>query len=813
MEIKGLTTDEVKERIARGQTNKYASHKTKTYREIVIENIFSLFNLITISIIVFVLFFYFKNNDQRLLLDTLGIFFIAFTNTFIALIQEFKSKKALDKVNLLLKREVTVIRNSERVSIDQTGIVVDDIIEVTRGDQIIADGKIISSKRLEVDESLLTGESVPIEKSENDVVLSGSFCVSGSGYYLAEKIGIESNANQITNLAKKYKFTLTPLQKRINLILKVLFGIALLLAAIELITYNVSAVKEYTFVDHIRKIATILISLVPQGLVLTASVTFAVGVFRISRIGAIIQKLNAIESFSNVEFVCMDKTGTLTQNKLRIHSITRLNNAISDEELHKILGTYAKHSTEQNATIRTMEHLPVFENAVYSDEIPFSSDTKMSLLELVIDNSKRSFVFGAYDILVEKLSDDNKKKALNIFKEKNLNIHRNLFFGEITGINSLSDFNKSPADITPLCILSISDTVRDDVYEAIELFKNNGIKFKILTGDAPEAVIAILNDIGWKVDDNEILTGSQLDAMNQEDFSNAIFNKTLFARLKPEHKLKIIKTFRKHHRHTAMIGDGVNDLPAIKSADIGIAMEEGSSITKEVADIVLLKNKFSLLPQIFNEGNKIVNSVNAIAKLFLTKNFLVIYLTLASLLSLLDFPLTPRRVSLLNVFSIGLPAFIITMRNKNINKCKNFVSDVFSFVITSSTFMLVSSYLTQWVISRFLDIPQKESDMSVMIVLIILSVINFFIVISESGEKKGFYYLYGFFLLTLFFFLSAINIDLYILNILRTFYEILFLDFNTWIIIIAVTGILAAIMIVLQNIRYRKMVKEKYNEQ
>lgn len=809
MDLKGLTTAEVKERIAKGLTNKYASHKTKTYGEIIIENIFSLFNLITIFIIGFVIYFYFKNNDQRLLLDTIGIFFIAFTNTSIALIQEFKSKKALDKVNLLLKREVTVIRDSERMSIDQTDIVVDDVIEVSRGDQIVADGKVIFSRKLEIDESLLTGESVPIEKNVNDNVLSGSFCVSGTGFYVAEKIGIESHANQVTNLAKKYKFTLTPLQKRINLILKVLFGIALVLVAIEVITYNVSAVKEYTFVDHIRKIATILISLVPQGLVLTASVTFAVGVFRISRIGAIIQKLNAIESFSNVEYVCMDKTGTLTENKLRIHSITSLNNSLSKEQIETLLGTFAKHSTEQNATVRTMEQLPFVENSAYSDEIPFSSDTKMSLLELIIDNQKRLFIFGAYDILLDKLTTAERDNAMNLYLNGNLNIHRNLFFGEITGLNNLNEFKTNPGiKIIPICILSISDTIREDVFEAIELFKSNGIKFKILTGDSPEAVTAILNDIGWKVEDNEILTGSQLEIMNESEFSNAVFNKTLFARLKPEHKLKIIKTFRKHHRHTAMIGDGVNDLPAIKSADIGIAMEEGSSITKEVADIVLLKNKFSLLPQIFNEGNKIVNSVNSIAKLFLTKNFLVIYLTLASLLSIMDFPLTPRRVSLLNVFSIGLPAFIITMRNQNINKCKNFVTDVFSFVITASTFMLLSSFIAQVTASIFLKAPQVELDMAVMIVLIIISVINFFIVISESQEKKGFYYLYGIFLLILFFFLSAVNLDFYILNILRTFYEIIFLDFRTWIFVLASTAILASIYVILQKLRSR-IVKTK----
>lgn len=806
MEIKGLTSKEVRERVDKGLSNQYASHKTKTYREIVIENIFSLFNLITISIILFVIFFYITNKDERLLLDSIGILFIAITNTSIALIQEFKSKKALDKVNLLLKREVIVIRDGKKQSINQTDIVVDDIIEIMRGNQIVVDGKIISTKRLEIDESLLTGESIPIEKNTDDIVLSGSFCVSGSGYYIAEKVGIESHANKVTNLAKKFKFSLTPLQKRINFILKVLFGIALLLALIEVLVYNLETVHTYTFVEHIRKIATILISLVPQGLVLTASVTFAIGVYRISKIGAIVQKLNAIESFSNVEYVCMDKTGTLTENKLKVHSISIPESGNSREEIEKLLGSFVKHSTEQNATIRALENLPYYQDSIYINEVPFSSDIKMSMLELEIESRKRVFVFGGYDILIDRIDTDRKENVLNLFQNNNLSIYRNLLFGEIENIKMLDSLQKNLNEeivITPYCIVSITDTIRKDVLEAINLFKDNGIKFKILTGDSPEAVSAILKEIGWDVTVDEMITGTQLDRLSEEEFSEIVFSKTLFARLKPEHKLKIIKTFKKFKKHTAMIGDGVNDLPAIKQADIGIAMEEGSAITKEVADIVLLKNKFSLLPEIFNEGNKIVNSVNAISKLFLTKNFLVIYLTLASLLSLLDFPLTPRRVSLLNVFSIGLPAFIITLKNNNTNKCKNFVKDVFSFVFVSSTLMLIGSYLSQIVISKFIDIEKPELDMALMTILIILSVINFFIVSSESGERKNIYYIYGTFLIVLFVFLAGVNIDLYIINLLRTFYELIYLSFNTWFIIFILTLLMSTILITIHKIRER----------
>jgi cation-transporting P-type ATPase E len=805
LEFTGLTNEEIRQRKEKGLSNKSASQKTKTYGEIIIENVFSLFNFILIGIILFVLFFYFKNGDRRLLLDTIGIILIAFTNTSIALYQEIKSKIALDKVNLLLKKEITVIRNSLKVKIDQSDGVKDDIIEIIRGDQIVVDGRILISKRLEIDESLLTGESMPVEKNTDDIVLSGSFCVSGSGYYVAEKVGEESHANRVTSLAKKYKFTLTPLQKRINLILKVLFCIALFLVLVEILSYNFVSAANYPYADHIRKIATILISLVPQGLVLTASVTFAVGVYRISKIGAIVQKLNAVESFSNVEYVCMDKTGTLTENRLKVNTITLTDDNISEDTIKELIGTFAFHSTEKNATIGALEHLPVKKDVKYANEIPFSSDTKISVLEFETESGMEIFVLGAYDVLLEKAEAVTANKISELFNGSNLGIYRNLLFGKAIYTGNLEDkkyfFNNFR--IIPSAIISISDTIRHDVMDAINLFHNNGIKFRILTGDAPEAVAAILKEIGWEVGKDEMITGIQLDCMTDEEFTKTIFEKVLFARLRPEHKLKIIKTFRKNKKHTAMIGDGVNDLPAIKSADIGIAMEEGSSITKEVADIVLLKNKFSLLPQIFDEGNKIVNSVSSVAKLFLTKNFLVIFLTLLSLLELLDFPLTPRRVSLLNVFSIGLPAFIITLKNNNVSRNTNFVRDVFSFVITSSLLIIICSYVSKIVFGSFTDITGAETDMAIMTVIIILAVVNFFIVAKESKSHAKIYYVYGFILISLFVFLTAFNLDTYLLRILRKFYEINHIDLSAWLYIAVITSVFTLFFVLIHKLRER----------
>lgn len=799
----GLTNAEVQERIAQGLVNKSSRHKTKTIGEIFIENIFSVFNLIIFSVVVFLFIYYIRTGNSELIKDTIGVSTAAILNLLIAIIQEIKAKRALDKVNLLLKKDVNVIREGQSTSISQEDVVKDDLILLERGDQIIVDGKMIESNHIEIDESLLTGESVPINKKENDVVLSGSFCIAGNGVYQAEKIGDQSYAMSITGMAKKYKFVLTPLQKQINVIVQSLFIIALVLVGIELsIHWNLMAEENIQF---IRRISTIVMSLVPQGLVLLASVSFALGVYRISKIGAIIQKLNAIESFSNVQIVCMDKTGTLTQNKLSVNRITLAEDA-NEEDIKKLLGTYAIHSSDKNATLRAIDVFNSYSEAKFADEIPFSSETKKSFLELELNGQKRIFILGGFDILSEKLNEVDKDYFTGIYKQENLKIYRNLLFGEIKNVNSLEEIKSdlSKIEITPHAIVSISDLIRTDVMDAINLFLQNGITFKILSGDAPESVQAVAREIGWDIADDKLVTGAELEKYtDEEEFTKVILEKSIFARLKPEHKLHIIKALKKKKIYTAMIGDGVNDLPAIKESDMGIAMEEGSKITKEIADIVLLKNKFSLLPDIFLEGNKIVNSVSSVAKLFLTKNFLVIFLVVLSLLFGLTFPITPRRIALLNVFAIGLPSFLITLKNSITEKSKLFLTDLFSFVTISALVIVGVGYLGKYIMQDMYGLEDLEQINMVMIAIIIITAITNFlcIVLTRTEPNKKLYVMYGAVLITLFLFFSFTDFDNPVINVLTDFYEIKYLEIK-YLIPILVIGLTSSLFLfLLQKIR------------
>jgi cation-transporting P-type ATPase E len=809
MNINGLTKQQVNERIEKGLQNKSSKTRSKKTTDILVENIFSVFNIIIFSLVLFLLIFYFRTNDQRLILDSIGVSMIAIVNTLIAVIQEIRAKRALDKVSLLLKKEVTVIRDGGEITIDQSEIVVDDVICLRRGEQVVVDGRIIEANHMEIDESLLTGESHPIEKKSGDTVLSGSFCVSGNGYYTAEKVGDESYASEITRIAKRFKFGLSPLQIRINFLVKLLFSSAIVLIILEALFQGIS----FGYVESVRKVSTIMLSLIPQGLVLMASVTFALGIYRISKIGAIIQKLNAIESFSNIKVVCTDKTGTLTQNKLSVRKITLLNESRTEEEIKTLLGTYAKFSSDKNATLRTLEGFQPIAGSKADDEKPFSSELKYSMLKLNINSKPESFILGAYDILIEKTPPASKQKAENLFSSEDLRVYRNLLFGLI----SETDFSEISEDLTgveikPLCIISITDIARDDVMDAIELFSRNDIEVKILSGDSAAAIQAVAKDIGWNINDNELISGKQIDEIPDESFTAAVKEKKIFARLKPEHKLRIIKTLKKEKIYTAMIGDGVNDLPAIKEADMGIAMEEGSQITKEVADIVLLKNKFSLLPQIFDEGNKIVNTVSSVAKLFLTKNFMVIYLTLISLFFLFEFPLTPRRVALINLFSIGLPSLIIAIKNANVSKSKKFMEDLISFVLISSGVIVGAALLGEYFAEKYFAVNKTDLEMIMMSIMIMTTTANYLSVALHKGEKNIKTYLsYGLLIVGLFIFFAVVDIDFILFNLIKTFYEITPLKTEYWGLVAVISVIGAAVLYMLQLLRERVFFRKTVN--
>ncbi|MGA2148759.1 MAG: HAD-IC family P-type ATPase [Bryobacteraceae bacterium] len=797
----GLTSKQVAERVAAGQVNRPPQPGTKSTRAILLDNLVSVFNIIIGCIILFLLAFYMGTRDSRLLWDCVGVFFVAFFNTVIAFGQEIRAKRAMDKVNMLIVREVTVMRDGKAVNLPHSQIVLQDVIAVKRGDQAVVDGSVLQSNHLEIDESLLTGESEPIEKREGDSVLSGSFCLSGNGYYVVEKLSDSSYASKMTQIAQRQKAQVSPLQRSINGIVKLLFCVAIFLCVLQ---GGIGAYNHQLDVDFVRKIATIMIGLVPQGLVLTASVVFAIGIFRISKVGAVVQTFNAIESFAGVQVICMDKTGTLTQNRMSVRKITPFSRVDDPKPLEGVLGTYARLSSDKNATIRAMESLQGG-GATVLQEYPFSSQRKMSVLTLERNGQPVSYVLGALELLSAQCAGAGSSLIEQQVSAGGLEVYRNLLFGEVADPENIKATAKGLGmfRVRPLCIVSLSDMVRPDVCDVITEFGRNGIRFKILSGDSPTSILATCRDIGWTVKAEDVITGVQLEALEAHALEEAVERCTVFARLKPEQKVIIVKALQARGLHTAMIGDGVNDVPAIKQADLGIAMDEGASITKEVADIILRNNNFTLLPQVFEEGKKIINTVGTVAKLFLTKNFLVIYLTLASALFLLDFPLTPRRVSLFNIFAIGAPAMLIAFTNSSTERQKRFFLDMLSFVALSAL-VIVSfgyagfAYAKNGIAGSDGEVPK----MAMVSIMVLISVVNFMLIISRRGVKGRRWYL-SFALGMILVYVAAVSVTSsnLLTRFLHKFYEIVPLGAEAWRVVILAFVAGSVLLVAAQRLR------------
>lgn len=770
-------------RFAAGEYNKPPRPGTKSIRAILVGNLFSVFNIIIGFILCFLLLFYAGTHDRRLLWDCVGVFSVALLNTVIAVVQEIRAKLAMDKVNMLIVRNVTVVREGTPVEIAHDQIVLGDTIVLKRGDQAVVDGSLIGSNRLELDESLLTGESEPVEKKEGDPILSGSFCLSGNGFYLAERLSDSSYASEITHTAQRLRSEPSPLQKSVNHIVKMLFGAAVFLCVLQSV---LSAYRNDLDVDLVRTIATILIGLVPQGLVLTSSVIFAIGIYRISKVGAVVQSFNAIESFAGVQVICMDKTGTITQNRMSVRKIVPAESHLSLDSLKELLGTYARLSSDKNATIRALGEFSGDDITTVENEFPFSSQRKMSILSVERNGKRSSYVLGALEWIARQCPAATQTFVEQAFHSEGLDVYRNLLFGEVLDPDKIE---ARPDDlgsfrVLPLCIVSLSDVVRPDACEVIRQFSQDGIRFKILSGDSAFSILATCRDIGWDVSETDVINGADLDALEGAAFESAVAKSVVFARLKPKQKVKIVAALRAGKFHTAMIGDGVNDVPAIREADLGIAMDEGAAITREVADIILLKNRFTLLPKVFEEGNKIINTVGIVAKLFLTKNFVVVYLTLASAFFLMEFPLTPRRVSLFNIFAIGMPAMLIAFTNTSTSRQKRFLLDLISFVAVSAL-VIVSCGYSGFYFARGAAVALSNSEdipsMVMVSIMVMLSVGNFLLIISSQSLKRRRAYV-SFAVGMVLIYVASVNMSgsNWFVRFLHQFYEISAIDLRSW---------------------------------
>ncbi|MBO0784047.1 MAG: HAD-IC family P-type ATPase, partial [Ktedonobacteraceae bacterium] len=514
---------------------------------------------------------------------------------------------------------------------------------------------VVGNGSIAVDESLLTGESDLVTKRESDRLYSGTFCVTGSAYYRAEKVGVQSVAGGLTAGARVYRKIYTPLQREINLIIRVLLFIALFL---ELLLLAASLVSFIPIVETVR-MAMVIIGIVPNGLFLSISVAYALGAVRLAGKGALVQRFNAIESLSHIDVLCTDKTGTLTTNAFELVSLHPY--GIEEATLRLLLGSYIAHLSSHNATsqaIGTACLQQALRGLHVREEISFSSTRKWSALVMDDAAMRGVYILGAPEMLQTLLTPAS---DLGTFIEAEARQGlRVLLFAhapEPLQVQTHEGEARLPRGLIPLGAISLRDTLRPEARETLVQFATLGIQIKIISGDHPQTVAALAKQVGL---DSEVQTmeGSELDTLDDAQLAQRAEEASIFGRITPQQKERVIQALRSHNHYVAMIGDGVNDLLSLKQANVGIAMQSGSQATRGVADLVLLHDTFASLPTAVREGQRIRNGMQDILKLFLARVGSVILL-LISISIVGGFPFQPRQTSLLTFFTVGVPTLAL----------------------------------------------------------------------------------------------------------------------------------------------------------
>jgi cation-transporting ATPase E len=636
----GLTKAGALARHASGLGNATSSPSSRTLASILGANFLGPFNLIiyTLGIILIALGF-----------TTDGIFsvsMILLTGT-VGAYQEIMAKRKLERLSLLTRPHVSVLRDGGLRSFAPEEVVQGDTIKVNPGDQIVADGCLISGST-EMDEALLTGESRPISKSTGDLLRSGSFCVLGGGWMIAEAVGRASYVNRMSAAAKSFRIVVTPLQQDIRKVIELMISISITLAMLTLFAAFAQAVR----IHEVALAMAVIAGVVPIGLIQSVMVAYLLGAVRIAGKGVLVQQANAVESMSAVTVLCMDKTGTLTANRPHLTHTFPLGVGFES-----IIGDFAASVATKNRTVEAISKSFSGVALTPVSEVVFSSSHKWSGLGFDTNSRCGVYVLGAPEALSPFLAVPD--PALAKIKEWECQGVRVLLFASHPDPNCLSNLGDPPhppEGLTLLAVLGFTDELRPKVQETLAEFLAAGVQPKIISGDSPETVAAIARMVGLP-DNLRMVSGLELAQMDDAQLEQAAANATIFGRVNPEQKERLVAALKQQGGYVAMIGDGVNDILALKKANLGIALESGSAATRSVADLILMGDSFGGLPFAVREGRRVVNGMQSILSLYLTRGLLTVLLIIATGYIGIGFPFVPRQVSLLSVLTVGIPAF------------------------------------------------------------------------------------------------------------------------------------------------------------
>ncbi|MBK8459363.1 MAG: HAD-IC family P-type ATPase [Micropruina sp.] len=665
----GLTPPEVAERVRAGQTNDLPPRSGRTTADIVRANVFTRINAILAVLLVIVL------STGSWINAAFGLLIIA--NSVIGIVQELRAKKTLDSLAVVGEAHPRVRREGVASERNRTEVVLDDVIELGPGDQVVVDGEVIEAEYLEVDESLLTGESDPEPKDPGGHVMSGSFVVSGSGAYRATRVGADSYAAQLTAEASKFSLVKSELSRGINQILKV---ITVILIPVGLATIWVQLGQaENDWRRAVLAMAGALVPMVPEGLVLLTSVAFALGVIRLGRRQCLVQELPAIEGLARVDVVCADKTGTLTENGMTFGELRLLDGA-QDAQLREVLGQLILADQRPNASMQAIgaSLSPAEPTWSVLAKAPFTSAKKWSGATFV---EQGNWVVGAPDVLIPPDAD-----AAVLAEQIGSTGLRVLLVGRC---ELPVDDPAAPGTVTPEALVVLKQRIRPDAKATLDYFTDQGVALKVISGDNAASVGAVTRQLG--------LSGEALDARQLSSgtgFADAIENNSVFGRVTPHQKREMVAALQGGGHTVAMTGDGVNDVLALKDADLGVAMGSGSPATRAVAKIVLLDDKFATLPFVVAEGRRVIGNIERVANLFLTKTIYSVILALLVVLWQLPFPYQPIHVTITGWFTIGIPAFLLSLAPNNERARGGFVGRVMRLVVPSGLAVATATFVT-----------------------------------------------------------------------------------------------------------------------
>ena len=700
----GLTQAQVKERMEKGWSNAPVDSPSKTTKEIIISNVFTYFNLIFLVIAVLLLLVgAFRD---------LTFLPVIICNTLIGIIQEIRSKKVLDKLSVLNAPKATVMREGKLQTIPAEKAVLDDVVKFQAGNQICADATVIDGE-VQVNESLLTGESDEITKKPGDTLMSGSFVVSGSCLGRLEQVGADSYISKLTLEAKATKEgeqseMIRSLDKLVQIVGFLIIPIGIVLFGQQYLLGD-SSIKT-----SMQAMVAAIIGMIPEGLYLLASVALVVSVMRLATKKVLVHDMKCIETLARVNVLCVDKTGTITENTMKVHDVVSLEPYEKEElpPLKELLGDFAHAMSKDNITMAAMqEYFTQGSGQVATSVTSFSSAFKYSSVTF----HTTSYVLGAPEFV---LRDDYEiyKETIESYGSEG---YRVLVFGRYEGT---PDGKALTEAVVPYGLVLLANPIRKEAWETFQYFADQGVDIKVISGDNPVTVSKVASQAGIANADNYI-DASQLKT--PDDIKRAVLKYTVFGRVTPDQKRQFVRALKEAGKTVAMTGDGVNDVLALKDADCSIAMASGSDAAAQASQLVLLESNFSCMPSVVLEGRRVVNNIERSASLFLVKNIFSFLLSLFSMAFMITYPLEPSQISMVAMFTIGIPAFLLAMEpNKKMIEGHFLTNVLLKALPAGLTDVLIVGFLT--VFGQTFGMSNEEISTAATLLLAIVGLMILF---------------------------------------------------------------------------------------